>query len=104
MTDINTSQDGAQVTLANGDLINARLVVAADSRFSEIRRKAGLSASMYDFGRVAIVCRMNHEKSNHGIAYECFHYGQTLAVLPLGDFQSSIVITIPSEQADRFMA
>ncbi len=58
---------------------------------------------MHDFGRVAIVCRMTHEVSNQGIAYECFHYGRTLAVLPLSDTESSIVITTPSYEADHFM-
>ncbi|MCH7720088.1 MAG: FAD-dependent hydroxylase, partial [Planctomycetes bacterium] len=89
--------------MSNGTGYEASLVVAADSRFSEIRRKMGISASMHDFGRVAIVCRMIHEVSNQGIAYECFHYGRTLAVLPLSDTESSIVITTPSYEADHFM-
>ncbi len=103
VTSVNCSQDSAKVTLSSGETVNTSLVVAADSRFSTIRRQMGISASMYDFGRVAIVCRATHEKSNHGIAYECFHYGQTLAVLPLGELQSSIVITIPADKTDHFM-
>ena len=84
-------------------MVNASLVVAADSRFSEIRRKMGIPASMLDFGRVAIVCRMKHRESNQATAWECFHYGQTLAVLPLSEYESSIVITVPTDKADHFM-
>jgi ubiquinone biosynthesis UbiH/UbiF/VisC/COQ6 family hydroxylase len=58
---------------------------------------------MHDFGRVCIVCRMRHERSHEGIAHECFFYGQTLAVLPLSDRESSIVITVSSNKADRIM-
>jgi len=103
VTSVHTDRSGAEVTLSSGATIKAALVVAADSRFSEIRRQMGISASMFDFGRVAIVCRMKHEKSNQAIASECFHYGQTMAVLPLGEQQSSIVITVASHKADRLM-
>ncbi len=97
-------EDGASVVLDDGRKLNASLIVAADSRFSETRRMLGISASMHDFGRVCIVCRMEHDQPNEGIAYECFHYGRTLAVLPLNDQQSSIVITAPMSERDSIMA
>jgi ubiquinone biosynthesis UbiH/UbiF/VisC/COQ6 family hydroxylase len=63
----------------------------------------GIPASMHDFGRVCIVCRMNHEKPHDGTAFECFHYGRTLAVLPLHGNRSSIVITAPMDQRELIM-
>ena len=63
----------------------------------------GIPASMHDFGRVCIVCRMDHDKPHDGIAFECFHYGRTLAVLPLSGKQSSVVITAPMDQRDSIM-
>ena len=50
---------------------------------------------MQDFGRACIVCRMEHDDPHDGVAFECFHYGRTLAILPLNGNQSSIVITAP---------
>ncbi len=100
---IEAGEDGARIILSDGKSVQAPLVVAADSRFSENRRKMGIAASMHDFGRVAIVGRMQHEKSNDAIAWECFHYGQTLAVLPLSQHESSVVITLSSNKAKRFM-
>jgi ubiquinone biosynthesis UbiH/UbiF/VisC/COQ6 family hydroxylase len=79
------------------------LVVAADSRFSETRRMLGIPAYMHDFGRVCVVCRMQHEKPHEGIAFECFHYGRTLAVLPLSGHCSSIVVTAPMDQRASIM-
>lgn len=93
----------AEVQLADGRRLRAPLVVAADSRFSESRRRAGIGADMRDFGRVVIVCRMAHERPHECIAYECFHYGRTLAVLPLNGEISSIVITLTTDKADAVL-
>ncbi len=93
----------ASVVLSDGQVIESRLVVAADSRFSETRRMVGIPASMHDFGRVCIVCRMQHEQPHDAIAFEFFHYGRTLAVLPLTRHQSSIVVTAPTDQCDSIM-
>ncbi len=103
VTSVHTDISGANVSLSNGEIVDAALVVSADSRFSEIRRKMGISAEMHDFGRVCIVCRMSHERSNKNTAYECFLYGQTLAVLPLSERESSIVITVSSSKAERIL-
>ena len=100
---VHSSEDSAAVSLSIGDTVSAALLVAADSRFSETRRRMGISADMHDFGRVAIVCRMEHERSNDGTAFECFHYGRTLAVLPLSDTLSSIVITAATDVADEIL-
>ncbi len=103
VTAVSTSDYRATITLSNGEEMEARLIVAADSRFSDTRRMVGIPASMYDFGRVCIVSRMQHEKPHDSIAFECFHYGQTLAVLPLTGNCSSIVVTAPMDQRDSIM-
>ena len=85
--------DGSEATL------RAPLLVAADSRFSEARRQAGIGAQMRDFGRSVIVCRMAHSEPNRAVAQECFHIGHTLAVLPMNGGESSMVVTVSSDQA-----
>jgi ubiquinone biosynthesis UbiH/UbiF/VisC/COQ6 family hydroxylase len=85
----------------NDYTINASLVVSADSRFSTTRRMMGLSAKMKDFGKVMIVCNMKHQLSHHNTAQECFQYGRTCAILPLGEGYSSIVITVSASDAKR---
>lgn len=84
-----------------GETLTAQLVVAADSRFSSSRRQMGIAAEMNDFGRTVIVFRMKHTLSNENTATECFHYGRTLAVLPLTEHLSSMVITIDSAKAEN---
>jgi ubiquinone biosynthesis UbiH/UbiF/VisC/COQ6 family hydroxylase len=104
VTSVATNDIIASVTLSDGQTMESHLVVAADSRFSDTRRMLGISAYMHDFGRVCVVCRMEHEKPHEGIAFECFHYGRTLAVLPLSGHQSSIVVTAPMDQRNSIMA
>ncbi|MBI5718018.1 MAG: 5-demethoxyubiquinol-8 5-hydroxylase UbiM [Burkholderiales bacterium] len=94
----------ARVTLADGSEIGARLVVAADSRFSQLRRMAGIGASVRDFARSVVVGRVAHEHDSQAIAWECFRYGNTLALLPLNGGQSSAVITVASDRAPEWLA
>ncbi len=101
---VSTSKGSATTRLSDGRTLSSSLLISADSRFSETRRMVGIAAEMLDFGRVCIVGRMRHEKPHDGIAYECFHYGRTLAILPLSSHESSIVVTAPMSQRDELMA
>ncbi|GAA0762917.1 5-demethoxyubiquinol-8 5-hydroxylase UbiM [Ideonella azotifigens] len=89
----------AVLDTADGRRWQAPLVVAADSRFSALRRMAGLPARSLDFGRTAIVCRVAHTLPHQGIAHECFRYGLTLAMLPMAGLQSSAVLTVRQAEA-----
>lgn len=94
----------ASVTLDTGETLSAPVAVAADSRFSATRRAAGIGAQMRDFGRSVVLCRLKHSQPNQGIALECFHYGHTMALLPLNGDRSSLVLTIAADQASQMMA
>jgi len=100
---VSTTNTGAEVSLSNGKTIKSKLVVAADSRFSEIRRKMGIPSVMKDFSKVMITTRMSHEKSHDHIALECFNYGHTLALLPLNGNVSSVVLTVPTDKLDEML-
>lgn len=104
VTALATDAAGARLTLADGTELRAPLVVAADSRFSTLRRMAGIGARMLDFGRTAIVARMRHEREHDGTAHECFLQGHTLAMLPMAGRQSSAVWTVSSDGAAELMA
>ncbi|MBV1797344.1 5-demethoxyubiquinol-8 5-hydroxylase UbiM [Siccirubricoccus sp. G192] len=101
---VETGPEAAQVRLADGRDLRAHLVVAADTRFSETRRRQGIGASMRDFGKAMLVCRMAHEVPHEGIATEWFGHGQTIAMLPLNGDLSSAVVTLPTRETDRLLA
>ena len=102
--DINTNNAGAEVALSDGKNVKSSLVVAADSRFSEIRRKMGIPSLMKDFSKVMIVTRMEHEKDHNHVALECFNYGHTLALLPLNGNVSSVVLTVSADNAKEILS
>ena len=99
----NIDVNRVEVKLSNKDVIHSSLMIAADGRFSTARRSMGIPSEVKDFGKTVIVCKMEHEKPHKNVAYECFHYGRTLAVLPMVGNYSSIVITISSNRADAIM-
>ena len=101
---VSTNQLCGTVLLSTGKTVEAPLIVAADSRFSSTRRMMGIAAGLYDFSRVALVCRMSHEKSNHFTATECFNYERTLAILPMNEKHSSIVITVKTDLSEALLS
>jgi ubiquinone biosynthesis UbiH/UbiF/VisC/COQ6 family hydroxylase len=96
-------EDHSAVLFADGATINAKLVIAADSRFSSIRRKMGIPALMKDFSKVMIVTKMEHENTHNNIALECFDYGQTLALLPMVGNASSVVLTVTTDKSQAML-
>lgn len=103
ITSVNTADDAAHLTMADGSRITAQLLIAADSRFSETRRAMGISAFMHDFGRVMMVCAMEHEVPHQHVAWEWFDYGQTLALLPMNGMRSSVVMTMSAPEIEALM-
>ncbi len=104
ITDIDTNAEYAQVTLASGQVIRSQLVLGADSRVSFVRKALGISADMHDFGRTVLLFRCQHTISNQQTAHEGFYYGKTLAVLPVGEYESSMVITIDNSKINDILS
>lgn len=90
--------DGVVLSLDGDRRIRARLLVAADSRFSQLRRMLGIGAHSRDHGKRMLVCRVAHERPHHHVAWEWFDYGQTLALLPLNGERASVVLTLPPQE------
>jgi ubiquinone biosynthesis UbiH/UbiF/VisC/COQ6 family hydroxylase len=101
--DVIQLENSAQVVLVGGECIETKLVIAADSRFSSIRRKVGIPTLMKDFSKVMIITKMMHEKSHENIALECFDYGRTLALLPMIGDASSVVLTVKTDESKKIL-
>lgn len=103
VTAIDAGEAFSTVTLSDGSELRARLVIAADSRFSATRRMMGIGAQMRDFGKSMLVCRMQCERPHEHAAWEWFGYERTLAMLPLPANQASAVITMPPRQLQQLL-
>lgn len=102
-----TNADAAHITLADGSQHSARLLVAADSRFSATRRAVGIGASLHDWGRSMLVAQFHLEKPHQHAAWEWFGHHQTLALLPMqddpqtGQHRASVVLTLPHQEIEQ---
>lgn len=104
VTGVVRENDGVLVSLEGGSSLRARLLVAADSRFSQVRRMLGIGARSYDHGVQMLVCRVAHERPHGHVALEWFDYGHTLAVLPLNGERSSVVLTLTPQRMQAVLA
>jgi 2-octaprenyl-6-methoxyphenol hydroxylase len=77
--------EAARVTLDDGRVLTAQLVVAADGKQSSLRRLAGIGARQFGYGQTAIVCTVTHEKPHYGVAHEHFLPAGPFAMLPMTD-------------------
>ena len=100
------SADGgaARLVLADGRILTAPLLVAADGGQSALRSMAGIGTIAHDYGQTGLVTTIGHELPHQGVAYEHFRPAGPFASLPLPGNRSSLVWTERSEAAPRFLA
>src|SRR5690606_13438213 len=51
-----------------------------------------------------VVGRVAHARAHDGVAWECFRYGNTLALLPMNGQRVSAVVTLPADHAPPWLA
>ena len=97
-------EPGSPLLLEDGTLLGSSLTVVADGRNSSVRSLLGIQFRGKDFGQSAIVANVVTEGTHNNIARQCFLSKGPLALLPLKeDFQSSIVWSVPSNDAIRLL-
>ena len=96
--------DGVIARLDDGNVIRARLAVAADGRNSRLRRDAGIHTTGWGYGQTGIVCTVEHEHAHGNVAQEHFLPAGPFAILPLTKNRSSIVWTERADLAPTMMA
>ena len=96
--------EGAVLTLASGQTVQARLIVGADGRQSGTAARAGIRRTGWDYGQTALVCAIAHERPHEGTAHQFFMPPGPLAILPLPGNRSSIVWSEKTDLAHRINA
>src|ERR1700761_748668 len=104
VTDFVSRADGVDVTLADGSLIEASLLVAADGARSKLRERAGIVTHGWDYDQSGIVVTVGHEREHHGRAEEHFLPSGPFAILPLHGKRSSLVWTEKRAEAAHIVA
>lgn len=96
--------NGVDVSLADGEVISARLLVGADGAHSLIRERAGIANHGWSYDQSAIVTTVAHEREHNGRADEHFLPAGPFAILPLTGKRCSIVWTENTREAQRIVA
>jgi 2-octaprenyl-6-methoxyphenol hydroxylase len=103
VADVSFDVAEASVALRGGDHLVAPLILAADGRHSDLRRRAGIRASEWDYPQMAIVATIRHERPHKGVAHEYFLPSGPFAILPMTDHRSSLVWTERKDAASAYL-
>jgi 2-octaprenyl-6-methoxyphenol hydroxylase len=95
---------GVDVSLGDGNTLQASLLVAADGARSKLRERAGIATHGWDYDQSGIVVTVGHERDHQGRAEEHFLPAGPFAILPLKGPRSSLVWTENRAEAARIVA
>lgn len=93
-------ENEAFLTLKDGGMLTARLVVGADGANSWLRDKADIALTSWDYRHHALVATIRTDEPHEAVARQVFHGDGILAFLPLSDpHLCSIVWSLPPLEA-----
>lgn len=101
---VSLGADTAELTLADGRHLQARLLVAADGQDSWLRTQAGIATRSHAYRQSAVVANFACERSPKGTAFQWFRPDGVLALLPLPGNRTSLVWSVEQALADELMA
>ena len=106
--DVVRDAQGVTVTLADGRLLKAPLLVGAEGRNSPTREAAGIRVARWSYDHVAMIVSIAHELPHANVAHEIFYPAGPFAILPLlagedGSSRSAIVWTVDAADAPAML-
>jgi 2-octaprenyl-6-methoxyphenol hydroxylase len=107
--EINFNDNLAIVKLDNFQIISAKLLLACDGRFSNLRDYFSLYTTKKEYNQTAIVFNITHQILHHNTAHEKFLPNGPLAILPLAkkyksQDTSSIVWILKKSDAEAVLS
>jgi 2-octaprenyl-6-methoxyphenol hydroxylase len=93
-----------KVTLADGRVLTAPVVIGAEGRGSVVRRQAGIGVVGWDYPQTGVVATVRMAEPHEGVAHEYFLPGGPFAILPLTENRASLVWTENRGRAEALKA
>ena len=97
-------EHGIGVELEDGTHVHASLLVCADGAASPMRERLGIATRGRDYGAQGVVGFIRTERPHENTAWQRFLPSGPLAVLPFSEGHSSIVWSLPDDEARRVLA
>jgi 2-octaprenyl-6-methoxyphenol hydroxylase len=104
MTALDLSGDGARLTLSDGSVLDARLVVGADGRRSAVREAAGIGAREWSYEQVALTAILAHDRPHRDTSTEFHTREGPFTLVPMQGRRSSLVWHAAPGHARRLQA
>ena len=104
ISSLESGEPYSRLTLADGQVLEAELVVGADGAASRIREWAGLGSTLTPYGQSGVVASFACERPHRGTAFQWFFDSDILAWLPLNGNRLSMVWSTQSADADELLA
>ncbi|MDQ3144242.1 MAG: FAD-dependent monooxygenase [Pseudomonadota bacterium] len=105
---IDRGEHGVTVTLDDGRVLRAPLLVAAEGRGSSTREAAGIRVARWKYDHAAIVSTLRHALSHDNVAHEIFYPAGPFALLPMtddaGGHRSAIVWSVAAADAPGLLS
>ncbi|KAM9356332.1 ubiquinone biosynthesis monooxygenase COQ6, mitochondrial [Pholidichthys leucotaenia] len=93
-----------QVTLANGETLQTKLLIGADGPNSMVRRELGIPTIKWNYNQSAVVAVLHlSEPTENNVAWQRFLPTGPIAMLPLSDTESSLVWSTSHEHAELLL-
>ena len=99
-----TQSDRVAAVLEDGDMVGARLAVAADGRGSGARAAAGIRAHEHKYSQSALVLSFAHTRPHGGTSTEFHTETGPFTQVPLRGLRSSLVWVVTPAEAEELVA
>ncbi|WP_223787907.1 FAD-dependent monooxygenase [Marinicella meishanensis] len=93
-----------RVQLADGESINAAVLVGADGARSSIRQAAGIEFKQKSYQQHGLVCYLSLEKAPPHTALQAFNPGGPVGLLPMNGSLFSMVWSLPEAQVEQWLS
>ena len=77
----------AQITLSNNEVVQAKLLVAADGRNSKVRESVGINVKTIRYGQKALAFTVTHPIAHNNVSTEIHRSGGPFTLVPLPDHE-----------------
>ena len=101
---LDVRDEAAMLTLSSGQVLEASLIVGADGAHSWVRSQMGAKVERRDYRQTGVVANLKASLQHRETAYQWFHEGEVVALLPLPDGHVSLVWSAHTAHADDLLA
>jgi 2-octaprenyl-6-methoxyphenol hydroxylase len=102
LTDIELGDKNSRA-FSDNTIINAKIIIAADGKNSQIKKIVGNKIFKKNYNESALVLNIVHEKKLNNTAYEIFYKTGPLAILPMKSPKDFFLSTIIWSNDDKFL-